>query len=718
MQRSLLIALPAALLFACSSPGGGGPGVFIDASGDVQFGGDTAGGQDTTPPTSCAGPEDCPAETPWCSATGLCLQCLEDLHCPEGRCLQGLCTAATCVAGEATCSGNTQLTCRPDASGWDTLVCEGGTCEDGACVGCPAGERVCSGANVLECDASGTTYQPIATCPAGEQCIEGQCYECYPGMRRCQQPGVVEVCVEGGGWTLEEDCASQGLACLQGRCVSPCSVDIKGQSNAGCDYWAVDLDNHYDAQNGPYAVIVSNLSDQVATVTVSRKDNLSATPVEVMRRDVAPGGLATLNLPQRNMGTPGLHWAGYRVQATAPIIAYQFNPLDNVDVFSNDASLLLPVDSFGDEYIVISRFEFLGGGPGNQPIPYRGTISVIASTADTQVTVRPTARTQAAGAAFPAMQAGQTYNFTLQPYQVLNIKSDQDQGDLTGTIVTADKPIGVFSGHEAAISGSVCCADHLEQQMFPVRTWGTTYVAAKSRARFQESDYWRIVAAEADTVVTFNPAVSGPRTLGRGQHIEIVTDQDFVITATKPVMVGQILASSSEVVNPPAYRNCTADFSCATQYQCSLVGDGIFDDTHLCLPPSCAGPGAACMQGHVCTCFSSLNCSCTAVGDPTLILIPPVGQFRDDYVFLTPDKYAENYISVVAPQGATVTLDGQPVSASSFSTIMASSWRVARIPVGHGVHSITASEPVGVTVYGYDRDVSYGYPAGLNLTDL
>ena len=44
--------------------------------------------------------------------------------------------------------------------------------------------------------------------------------------------------------------------------------------------------------------------------------------------------------------------------------------------------------------------------------------------------------------------------------------------------------------------------------------------------------------------------------------------------------------------------------------------------------------------------------------------------------------------------------------------------QVARLKVGDGVHSLDASAPVGVVVYGYDDDVSYGYPAGLDLDDL
>src|SRR5207244_10445478 len=35
----------------------------------------------------------------------------------------------------------------------------------------------------------------------------------------------------------------------------------------------------------------------------------------------------------------------YRVKSSFPVVAYQFNPLENVNVFSNDASLLKPVEA-------------------------------------------------------------------------------------------------------------------------------------------------------------------------------------------------------------------------------------------------------------------------------------------------------------------------------------------------------------------------------------
>jgi hypothetical protein len=474
------------------------------------------------------------------------------------------------------------------------------------------------------------------------------------------------------------------------------------------------MDNHFGAQSSPYAVIVSNLSERNATVTVTRKDGVGSPAVEVARREVPPGELSIFDLPNRNMGAAGIFWTAYRLESTVPIIAYQFNPLDNVDVFSNDASLLIPANTFGKEYFVVSRFELLGRGPTTgSTLPYRGEFSVVASATQTNVSIVPACRTQA-GTNMSTMMAGQSYTYALEPYQVLNVKSDENGGDLTGTLVTSDKPVAVFGGHEAALSSTTCCADHLEHQMFPVSTWGKTYVATKSKTRQLESDYWRFIASENGTTITFSPAVSAPRTLGRGQWFEIVTTQDFVIDADKPISVAQTLASSGEVMPPGAYADCTLGNVCAATYSCEVYGP--FGEAE-CLPPACTPGLSSCPLGHVCTTGQSGTWACLAVGDPTLIMLPPTKQFRKDYVFLSPNKYAEDYVNVIAPEGASVTLDGTLVAAGSFAAIPGSTWKVARLAVGDGVHKVVANQPISVIAYGYDQDVSYGYAAGLNLVE-
>jgi len=62
-----------------------------------------------------------------------------------------------------------------------------------------------------------------------------------------------------------------------------------------------------------------------------------------------------------------------------------------------------------------------------------------------------------------------------------------------------------------------------------------------------------------------------------------------------------------------------------------------------------------------------------------------------------------------------VKMDGLQVAASQFKAIPGSKWSVARLPINKGPHKITATKPVGVWVYGYDDDVSYGYAAGAKL---
>lgn len=727
MNRTQLFVLTAlssvmGLGLGCSSPGGGGGRVPTDgvSFGD-SIGGDTSVGTDTTTPVDTSGPacsesSPCPGATPICFQ-GRCVECTQDGQCEGGgRCANFACLSDTCTPGTASCNGSVRLVCNASGDGYDTLPCDG-RCEGGVCVGCDAGERRCEGTTVVECKADGTTYDPVALCAAGQVCSDGKCMNCYPSQRRCGEAGLAEECNADGQWQFKQDCNSEGLSCLLGTCVSPCVRDPKSKSNSGCDYWAIDLDNHYAAQNGPFAVIISNLSEVRATVTVTRKDNAGLQPAEVVKRDVNPGQLSIFDLPNRNMSAAGTFWTAYRIESTAPIVAYQFNPLDNVDVFSNDASLLIPANTLGREYFVMSRFEFAGAGPtSGATIPYRGTFSVAAASTQTTVTIVPSARTLA-GANMAAMTAGQSYTYTLDPYQVLNVKSNQDKGDLTGSLVTSDKPVAVFAGHEAALSGSVCCADHLEHQMFPVATWGTSYIATKSKTRQSEEDYYRIIASENGTSVTFTPSnIAQPRTLNRGQWFEISTTQDFVIDADKPISVGHLLASSGEVVTPPAYSDCVSAAQCAHGYTCEVYD--LFGGLSACFPPTCTpGFSQTCPAGHVCSTYEDGTSACTAVGDPTLIMLPPVKQFRKDYVFLTPNKYAFDYVNLVAPVAATVTLDGINVPPANFVQIPGGLWKVARVEVADGTHKVVASEAIGVIVYGYDRDVSYGYAGGLNLVD-
>ena len=68
---------------------------------------------------------------------------------------------------------------------------------------------------------------------------------------------------------------------------------------------------------------------------------------------------------------------------------------------------------------------------------------------------------------------------------MLNLETGDFNADFTGSIISADGPIAVFSGSEASdaphfttLADRRCCADHLEQQLDPLRTAGKTFAFA------------------------------------------------------------------------------------------------------------------------------------------------------------------------------------------------------------------------------------------------
>ena len=105
-------------------------------------------------------------------------------------------------------------------------------------------------------------------------------------------------------------------------------------------------------------------------------------------------------------------------------------------------------------------------------------------------------------------------------------------------------------------------------------------------------------------------------------------------------------------------------------------------------------------------------------GDPGMALAVGKEQYRNSYLFHTPTNYTSSFVNIVAPTGATVTLDGVPVS--GFIAIGNSGFGLARVSlsVGTGNHNISGTQPFGITVYGYGDYTSYWYAGGLNLTKL
>jgi len=109
----------------------------------------------------------------------------------------------------------------------------------------------------------------------------------------------------------------------------------------------------------------------------------------------------------------------------------------------------------------------------------------------------------------------------------------------------------------------------------------------------------------------------------------------------------------------------------------------------------------------------------TSQGDPAFTMQVTPAQFRKEYTFLAPVDYLENFADVLIPEGATVTLDGAPLSVPP-TRIGNSEWSFVRAPLAGdagGVHRISTSDErgLGLQVVGFGFATSYYYPGGLNL---
>lgn len=589
-------------------------------------------------------------------------------------------TTEGCEAGTRGClDATTAFVCEDDGQTRTPEPCDDGQiCNEGTCVGeevvCDAGTIVaCEDANSQRvCNDEGTGYA-VRPCPdIAPNCLgEGYCSEniCEPRDRLCDGDTAVICNDEGDAYEQAQICQ---FGCQNGACVDPCATT--GKDYLGCTFYAVDLPNVGEAATTPFAITLSNTFDAEVEANILRPDG---TELDVV---IAPNALELVDLGVNSLTGSSLGNQSYRIVSSAPVTVHQFNPLNSPGVATNDASLLLPATSVGTEYIV-TAWPVTTFGAGSYTRGYTTIIAV--NDGITNVTVTTSAPIEA-GSGVAAMSRGQTETFALEQGQVLNLMTNSTaEADLTGTEISSDKPVAVFAGQECGnIPLNTQFCDHVEQQLLPTDTWSTQFVAAKFQPRGTEPDVYVIVGRESGTSLTMSPAnpLVHNRVIGRGEVITFEETRDFVLNASNPVSLSQFMVGSMYPGEPGCYQNS--------------IGTIIRN--------RCAIP-------------NSSSCGGSAIGDPAFLVNVPTDQFLSDYIVQTPSQYVQDYFNIVAPSGAEIRIDGSPVTAPRTSL---SGWDIMRVPVSDGVHRVDADVAFGLYAYGYDCDVSYAYPGGLNLDSL
>lgn len=352
---------------------------------------------------------------------------------------------------------------------------------------------------------------------------------------------------------------------------------------------------------------------------------------------VTPGQATTVPLPHQAQ-LDAAKWTpqdlGIHVTAGADVSVYGLNRIK----FTTDAFLGLPTNALGTTYRVISYDAAFGAGP---------EAAVVATANATTVTITPSA------ALNNGKPAGEPFEVELDMGEAYQMVAN---ADLTGSLITSDKPVAAFGGHNCAnVPVHVSYCDHLVEQLTPIDSWGRRFATMPLATR-SGGDTFRVLAAEEDTTVSINGEPVA--TLGAGGFHEQLIEGPATIDADKPILV--------------------------VQYSNGSSFDSTISDPFMVIIP----PNEQFQAGYT-------------------VATPASG-------------FAHNFLNLVVPSAAAaaVRLDGELIPEGTFQPIGDSGLAGAQIEVGLGDHRIESPLPFGVIVYGFDSDDSYGYGGGLAMGEV
>ncbi len=506
--------------------------------------------------------------------------------------------------------------------------------------------------------------------------------------------------VDCQGNVLLECAGDEGCNPLTLTCANACQNAAETQQSVGCEYWSVDMDQNnasacfaaYVANtwNTPVKISVEHAGQALDPATFARipqgqGPSLTYQPYDAVN-GLPPGQVAILFLTGNVVGAvpcpapparpPSVAVAGtgigdaFRISTDVPVVMYQMNPYGGGNAAVTAASLLLPTSAWDTNYIAVNVSPLdIGYGP---------SMNIIASEDDTTVTMLPN-QPVTGGNGVPAGPANSPLSFVLNQGQQAQITQDLE---LSGSVIQSDKPIGLLAGQPCMRwpTGTAYC-DHGEQMVPPIRALGNEYVAVMHRPRKTEPAFYRIVGAVDGTQLTYSDAVGGPASVNLGQQAVFSTSQPFVVKSqdeNHPFMLFTYMTSST-------YLPEMADY-----------------------------------------------------GDPDMVISVPVQQYMSSYVFFTDPTYPEtNLVLVRAKLNGTfrdVDLDcagvvggWQPVGDYEWTRVDLMTGNFE--PVGScstGRHEISSEGPFGLWVWGWGtpltspttQNVSYGYPAGMNVIPI
>jgi hypothetical protein len=390
----------------------------------------------------------------------------------------------------------------------------------------------------------------------------------------------------------------------------------------------------------------------------------------------------------------------------------------NSKAVSTEGYTSLPVENWGTEYYNLSYYDFQEGRD------WASGFQIMASENNTRVKIE----LKGIGEPFPTetgKRIGETVEITLDEGEVYMLKgtgTTRGVFDMSGSRITADKPIGVISFHQRTMIPAIVVStgrDHLSEMLLPTDKWSSSYYTLELDRGKDKGDFFRIMAKEENTefAVKWYDKNTGEQ-IGLWDGV-LAEAGDF---AEYHPNAGDACRGNNQFVSIRG----TAEFM-------SVKDDGQGNIVE--------NPEKPIQVMH----YSYSACWDEAPGnfDPFMMVATPLENSQREFLFQTPlnksgNDYLANFLNLII-QGdpndlqknlellSSVTYDGtpifeidtnlfiQPIGDSTSPDFKGLYW--ASIETNIGPHKIESETEVTGFVYGFAQFDSYGWPINM-ATDL
>ena len=386
---------------------------------------------------------------------------------------------------------------------------------------------------------------------------------------------------------------------------------------------------------------------------------------------VSVGNVASLNIPSSiEVSSYTDQDKGIYITATGEGIVVIGQ---SIEAGSSDSFFALPIIELGDHYVYYGISQPSGIFLSSY---YIGSILIVGTENNTMIRLMPNQPVNISmNSAVAHLTSGEEYSFVINRLETFLIGSPED---LSGTKITTDRPVSVFSGHQCAdVPWDAYSCDYLVEQIPPTALWGKTYYVAPLADKVSYTI--KILAAYNSTTVNIycnNTMESHVINEGKFVNRTSGTKEYCAIYSNKQVLVVQFSHGGSE--------------------------EGIHNSNH---------------HGH---------------GDPMMTIVPATNQYLDNFNFLTfvhgaflhyanfivMEQYYQPRMIYLIGSGINRSLETEqwvPIQVNN--TIEAYAASVRNIPRGmvQIYHTNTTAQMMAFA-YGFAGYIGYGYIGGIHLT--